>query len=140
MTKPPVNRCLKDKAFDHIDHALGRPTWPLRESYRNGFMTEFDSEYGRAFRASPHWEAGPVIPGGLTCFQVTAAGRAALEAHLKALGVHKRFTVTFAEQSTVVSAETPAKARYSRWLDLCDLLPDLTFGAFQRRSTVRRVA
>lgn len=137
---PPVNRCLKDKPFDHIDHALGRPTWPLRESYRNYFATEADSEYGRAFRASPHWEAGPVIPGGLTCFRVTPAGRAALEAHLNSLGVHKRFTVTFVGQSRVVSAETAAKARYSRWLDLCDVLPDMTFGAFQRRSTVRRAA
>ena len=137
---PPVNRCLKDKTFDHIDHALGRPTWPLRESYRNYFAANFDSEHGRAFRASPHWEAGPVIPGGLTCFRVTAAGRAALEEHLKSLGVHNRFTVTFADQARVVSAETAAKARYRRWLDLCDVLPDLTFGTFQRQSTVQRVA
>ena len=137
---PPVNRCLEDKDFDHIDHALGRPTWPLRESYRNYFATAADSEYGRAFSASPYWQAGIRIHGGLTCFRVTAAGRAALDEHLKALGVHNRFTVSFAGQSQVVSAATAAKARYSRWLDLCDVLPDMTFGMFQRRSTVRRVA
>ncbi len=137
---PPVSRCLEDKPLDHIDHALGRPTWPLRESYRNYFATAADSEYGRAFRASPHWEAGPVLPGGLTCFRVTPAGRSALDEHLKALGVHNRFAVTFAGQAHVVSAATAAKARYSRWLDLCDILPDLTFGTFQRRSSVRRMA
>lgn len=37
MKNPTVNRYLKDKAMDHIDHALGRPVDPLRESYRNHF-------------------------------------------------------------------------------------------------------
>lgn len=31
-----VNRYLKDKAMDHIDHALGRPVDPMDETYLEG--------------------------------------------------------------------------------------------------------
>ncbi|MCL8000024.1 hypothetical protein M8994_17445 [Brucella sp. 21LCYQ03] len=34
---PTVNRYLKVKALDLIDHGLGRPTFPLQETYRNYF-------------------------------------------------------------------------------------------------------
>lgn len=136
---PSVNRCLKDVSFDHIDHALGRPTWPMRESYRNYFATPADSDDARAFEASPHWQRGGTAPGGLTAYRVTPAGRVALERHLKALGTHNRFAVSFEGHERVVSAEAAGKARYSRWLDLVDCVPDLTFGEFQRRASVRAI-
>lgn len=139
VDNPPVNRCLQERHFDHIDHALGRPTWPLQQSYRNYFSTPADSDDGRAFEASPHWQRGGTSPGGLTTYRVTDAGRAALDEHLRALGVHNRFTVTFAGRSQVVCAATAAKARYIRWCNLVDVLPDLTFSSFLRLSTVAAV-
>lgn len=138
-SNPSVNRCLKDKALDHVDHALGRPTWPLRESYRNYFATGVNSEQGLAFDLSPWWERG-ILDGRLAYFHVTAAGRRALADHLKALGVDQVFIVSYGRDEHAVSARTPAKARYTRFLSISDVLPDLTFLEFLRRSTVRRAA
>lgn len=137
---PSVNRALKDRQFDHIDHALGRPTWPLLESYRNYFATDADSEHGRAFRASPHWERGGTAPGGLTFFRVTEAGRLALAEHIESLGTYRVFTVRFEGHNRQVVATTASKARYEYFSQISDCLPDVTFGDFLRTSRVQRAA
>lgn len=134
---PPVNRCLKDKAMDHIDHALGRPAWPLRESYRNYFATEADGPDGRSFAGSPYWERGGTSPGGLTSFYVTQAGREALAKHLSEIDADRVYLVTYEGFETIVPAASPAKARYNKWLDLRDVLPDLPFLDFSRDARVR---
>jgi len=86
-----VNRCLKDKKFDHIDHALGRPVDPTKESYRNYFSVKAKSPRASMMRASKHWrESRPLF--GSTTFFVTAAGREALKKHL-AKGASVRLAV-----------------------------------------------
>ncbi|MGO4169769.1 hypothetical protein, partial [Novosphingobium sp. YAF33] len=71
-------------------------------------------------------------------FSVTAEGRAALAAHLKAIGdKHRRWIVSYDGYQMEVVATTRGRARYSKWLSVSDVRPDLTFGDFQRNSTVR---
>jgi hypothetical protein len=140
---PSVNRYLKDKAMDRIDHALGRPADPLRETHRSYFAVGTDNDIAAAFRASPHWEEAP--PSGINedmrWFYVTDAGRKALAEHLKAIGDStRRFVVNYWEYSDVVAAETPAKARYRKFLDVSDTWSELTFAEFQRNSRVRLAA
>ena len=137
---PRVNRHLKDLSFDHIDHALGRPAWPMRESYRNYFAACADSNLARLFSSSPHWRAGPVGSDGLLFFQVTPAGRAALADYLRQLGADRVYVVTFGGHERNVPASTPAKARYAYWLEISDCLADMRFGDFIRRSRVRVAA
>ncbi len=55
VENPPVNRYFVDKHFDHIDHALGRPIYPLRETFRNHFATDANGGRATDFDASPHW-------------------------------------------------------------------------------------
>lgn len=136
---PKVNRCLKDQSFDHIDHALGRPAWPLKTSYRNYFATDAGGEEARSFAKSPLWRIGST-DGRLIFFHVTEAGRQALAAHLRELGADSVFLVTFNSWSSQVPAATPAKARYERYLFLRDIIPDLTFLEFLRRARVRKVS
>lgn len=137
---PTVNRYLKDKAMDRIDHALGRPADPMRETHRRYFAVGKDSDIAKGFRASPHWEEAP--PSGINedmrWFYVTDAGRMALRDHLKEINDRtRRYTVTYWEYSDIVAAETPAKARYSKFLDVSDAWSELTFAEFQRNSRVR---
>lgn len=136
---PSVNRCLNDKALDYIDHALGRPAWPLRESYRNYFAIQPNRDLAREFEASPHWKRDGRV-GRLICFRVTDEGRKALADHLAALRLDSVFVVTFEGHDRIVPAATPSKARYSHFLDVSDVVPDLTFGDFLCRSRVRRAA
>lgn len=135
---PPVNRSLKDKALDHIDHALGRPTWPLRESYRNYFATPINSRCGLAFDLSPHWQRGKTIQGDMVYFHVTQAGREALAAHLASIGADRVYAVSFdGHDERPVTALTRAKARYQRFLEIRDFLPDISFVEFVQRCHVR---
>ena len=53
-----VNRYLKDKAMDRIDHALGRPLNPLAETFRNHFAVEAEDTFAAEMRTSPHWDGG----------------------------------------------------------------------------------
>lgn len=136
---PYVNRYLKDKAMDHIDHALGRPIWPLRESYRNHFAVEAGSTLAKEFDASPFWRGGRSF-GEMTSYVVTDAGRKALADHLATLAEpHQAFIVSFGEFSRIVPAQTRAKAKYAYYLEVGDCL-NLTFGEFSKRTTVRRAA
>lgn len=132
-----VNRYLENKAMDHIDHALGRPVDPLGETYRNYFYVVGDTELRRYFAGSLHWQSQGVVTNG-EYFAVTDAGRRALAAHLKSIGdKHRRFVVSWQGYDMEVIAETPAKARYRKWLDISDTDDSLTFARFQRQSKVR---
>lgn len=137
-----VNRYLKDKAMDHIDHALGRPVDPLLEGYRNHFAVDADSKTAKAFDASPFWgRHGKAAPGGMAFYFVTEAGRKALKQHLKEIGdKHRLFDVTYQGHTQAVVAVSAAKAKYSLWLDISDCRPDVTFGQFARAASVHASA
>lgn len=140
MNNPTVNRYLTDKAMDHIDHALGRPVWPERESYRNYFATDVRSGTAAKFEASSHWELQSVTPDAMGFYSVTADGRAALAAYLADHDRHRPFVVTFNGISTIAPAKSAAKARYATFLDVRDVYCDLTFGDFARHTSVRVAA
>lgn len=136
---PRANRCLKDRAFDDIDHALGRPVFPLRETSRNYFATESGGAQDIEFARSPHWAFGRRI-GVVAYYWVTDAGRAALAEHLAEVGHEWRaFAVSYGGHARIVPARSAAQARYAYFLDVSDVLPDLTFGNFARGALVRRV-
>lgn len=130
-----VNRYLKDKAMDHIDHALGRPVDPTVESYRNRFATD-DPDM---FADDPHWRLIGET-NGMLFFAVTDAGRLALKAHLKAIGdKHREFTVHIKGYGDMLprAAKSHGAARYAAWLDFSDTRDDVSFGEFQKISSVR---
>lgn len=130
-----VNRYLKDKAMDHIDHALGRPVDPMGASYRNHFAA--GGSIAESMAQSEHWTEGKRI-GDLRCFSVSPAGRAALAAHLKAVGDKNRaYCIIFRGYESTVVAESHSKARYSYFLDIRDACPDLTFKDFSKDVLVR---
>lgn len=130
---PSVNRCLKDKAMDRIDHALGRPVDPMRPSYRNHFVTAAVAGF-----EPPFWEQASTFLNEQKCYLVTKAGRAALADYLRQSGSkHRLFHITFSGVEMGIAAETPAKARYQAWLRVNDCCPDLTFVNFSRQATVR---
>lgn len=138
MNNPSVNRYLQDKAMDHIDHALGRPVDPMRETYRNKFATS--GPEADAMSATTYWEEF-AQHGSMRFFGVTDAGRKALAEHLTAIGDKTRnYAVTFEGQTSYIAAESAAKARYSTWLEISDVFPDLTFKAFCRGVSARRAA
>ncbi|MDE3791731.1 hypothetical protein I7G86_13920 [Sinorhizobium meliloti] len=139
-SNPRVNRYLKDKAMDHIDHALGRPVDPLGETYRNHFATDAGGKQAQQFAASPNWERVGQRDD-MAFFAVTDIGRDALAAHLKQIGdKHRLYHVTYEGQTQAVVAVSAAKAKYSLWLDISDCFCDLTFGKFCRAATVRAAA
>lgn len=134
---PTVNRYLTDKAMDRLDHALGRPLDPLGKTYRCYFAVGKDSDLAAEFRASPHWEEGREVPGGLASFHPTQEGRQALADHLKATGdPHRGYLVSFEGHTTMVVAKSRSGARYSYFLRISDCLPDMTFGDFVERCAV----
>lgn len=132
-----VNRYLKDKDMDLIDHALGRPADPMAETYRNYFAIDTASDIARQFRESPNWREGQSMED-MAYFFVTLIGRSALRDHLKAIGdKHRYFTVTYAgEALSPVISTSHSKAKYAKWLVFSDLC-DMPFGEFCRRATVR---
>ena len=134
---PSVNRYLKDKWIDNIDHALGRPVWPQRESHRNFFSTAAGGALAKEFESSPLWELRNVEQR-MAWFSVTAAGRDALDRYLKSEGEqHRAYVVDFESYRTVVVGKSHANARYSYFLLISDCRPDLSFGDFARRCRVR---
>lgn len=138
MSNPTVNRSLKDKEMDRIDHALGRPVDPMRESFRNYFATDESSSFARQFDASPFWEKGKVAPGGMAYFHVSEAGRAALVTHLKKIGdKHRLFSVSYYGYTDTVVGTSAGNAKYQKWLSVSDAWSDLTFAKFARDAKVR---
>jgi hypothetical protein len=128
--QPTVNRYLKDKAMDHIDHALGRPLDPMGQTYRNYFVVQTETDLAHQFRENPHWHEGGK-DGTMSYFTVTQEGRAALHDHLKIIGDPNRgFAVTFRGQTFTVVARSKSAARYDAYLRVSDCDHGLTFGAF----------
>lgn len=80
MTQKSINRSLKDKMLDHVDHALGRPENPLVETYRNHYSAS--AVEADAFRDSRYWEEVTVGNEQYPVFVVTETGRKALASYL----------------------------------------------------------
>ncbi|MBJ6722398.1 hypothetical protein I2750_19550 [Bacillus sp. PR5] len=135
---PKVNRYLKDKVIDLIDHALGRPTFPLAETYRNHFATDADSNLAKEFSKSLHWRKTGQN-GDMAFFAVTELGRHALADHLKQLPDNKIFVVSYWEWTKIVTAKSRAAARYDVFLEVSDC-GDISFGEFLKVSSVRAYA
>lgn len=133
---PPVNRYLKDKELDQVDHALGRPVWPLRESYRNHYATEAGGEIAIAFDQSAHWKRGGTH-GRMAFYHVTQEGRAALAEHLTFIPSAKAFVVRYQRHESIIPAATAAKARYAYFRLIREVCPDLTFVEFATDARVR---
>jgi hypothetical protein len=112
---PSINRGLKDQSFNQIDHALGRPLYPLRETNRNFFGTS-DDTLAASFIESGHWnDHGTRFEERV--FSVNADGRAALAAHLKEIkDPHRGFFVSFdlngARHEDFVVAKSAAAAKW----------------------------
>lgn len=131
-----VNRVLKDKFMNRIDHALGRPVNPLAATYREYFAAGKDSQIAADMAASPHWEAG-AVKGDLHWFYVSRAGREALHAHLRAIGdQHRVYAVIWDGIEMQCVATSSSKARYKKWIELSDSY-DISFREFCRTARVR---
>lgn len=136
-TNPSVNRCLDDKAMDRIDHALGRPVWPLRETYRNHFATDATGTLAVDFAFSCHWERLGQS-GDMAFFAVSEAGRKALSAYLVEIGdQYRAFVVSYEGYEQIVPARSRSAARYAQYLTISDCFSDLTFAEFIGASSVR---
>lgn len=135
MARASVNRYLKDKIMDHIDHALGRPVDPMVESYRNRFATDADPE----FEESPYWKRF-AADGDMVFYGVTQEGRRALKSHLETIGdKHRSYRVSVEgyDGSELMAAKSHGEARYLAWIDFSDWNHDCTFGDFMKMSSVR---
>lgn len=132
-----VNRSLKNKTMNRIDHALGHPIDPMAETYRNYFATNADCEDARAFRASPYWSEYR-ISDNMAGFQVTQAGREALRDHLKEIEDPWRlYVVSYDGYEMNQVGTSPGNAKYRKWCDISDALSDLTFVEFCKTARVR---
>lgn len=136
---PRVNRYLKDKAFDHMDHALGRHFDPAGETFRNYFATEAGGVLAQQFDASPWWALSGVRHD-MAYYHVTDAGIAALKEHLAENAPIKAFVVSFNGYSETVTAKTASAAKYDYWVCVSDVYCDLKFIEFARQARVRRAA
>lgn len=104
-----------------LQHSLGYDRFGRGTDYRNRFVTGEGSidhpicmqavEQGLMVR-----HAGNALTGDMDLFMVTDAGRAYIRQH-----------------SPKVDRKQRNRDRYSRFLDLSDVIPDLTFGDFLRR-------
>lgn len=126
-----VNRYLKNKDMDHIDHALGRPVDPINGGHRNYFysMVEGDERF-----PPPYWQ-----DRGKGYYSVTHEGREALSDHLREISdKHRLYIVSYKDTDmTPIAATSRSRARYRKWLDVSDLDDGLTFAHFLRKSKVR---
>lgn len=132
MTNPSVNRSLKDKAMDYIDHALGRPADPMGESYRNYFSIGKASEIAVQMRASGHWTEYSGYSDRDATFCVNKTGRKALARHLKEIGdPNRHFKVSIklgghSSQDMDIVATTHSQARWRAFVALRDCY-EMTF-------------
>ena len=132
-----VNRSLKDKHFDWIDHALGRPVNPLRPSYRNYFAANAQGDIADHMATSPHWHENKSITCGQRIFNVTNAGRRALADHLKTIGdQHRLFTVEWDGMEMKQVAKSHSNALYLKWLSVSDSY-DISFIDFASTARAR---
>lgn len=128
-----VNRYLKNKAMDNIDHALGRPVDPMVATYRNHFAAHV-CEAGK-FR-EPQW-VETHRDFDLVFFQVTPAGRRTLRDYLRSIGDTTRLFIVryMGSDMSPVPAKSHSAARYAAWLSWDT--NELTFGQFIKHSNVR---
>lgn len=136
---PKVNRSLADKAFDHMDHALGRPAFPLRPGHRNYFATGLGSHAALEFEHSPYWDKLG-RRDDMVYYAVNDAGRQALVDHLAKVDRHRAFEVTWDHHSQTIVALTASKAKYDYYLHVREVCPDISFIDFSRAARVRRAA
>lgn len=130
-----VNRSLKDRSMDQIDHALGRPLYPLAETYRNFYAT--DGSLADEMAASLYWAEGTRWRD-MRRFAVTDEGRKALAAHLREIGdPYRAYLVIFDGHERPVVAAGASKARYDYFLTLREVIPDLKFKDYCKRASVR---
>lgn len=128
-----VNRYLKDKGMDRIDHALGRPVDPITGGYRNYFCA---NEGEDDLFPAPHWQETNRAYD-MVYYAVTRAGRVALARHLKDIGDKTRlYQITFyGEEMSPVAAKSHSQAKYKKWLEWDT--SDLTFAEFLKGARVR---
>lgn len=139
MTENPrVNRYLKDKAFDRMDHALGRYFDPAGETHRNYFAVNSHSKLTAELEASSWWELNGVRDG-MAYFHVTEEGIGALKEYLAEHAPISAFVVSFNGYSSSVTAKSASAAKYDYWLDVRDIYSDLTFIEFCRSARVRKL-
>lgn len=135
---PTVNRYLTTMILDDIDHALGRPTFPLKATYRNYYAIFFNSPYRWFFACSDFWQFDG-LSGDMAFYSVTDLGRQALADHLKQLPDNKIFVVSYWEWSKIVTAKSRSSARYDCFRDVSDC-SDISFREFLKVSSVRAYA
>jgi hypothetical protein len=141
---PTVNRYLKNKAMDHIDHALGRPIDPMQKSHRNYFAIGAKSDLAEQFSASPNWKKARQLDD-MAYFMVTEAGRKALADHLKEIkDPHRAYQVTMNSAvghlrgglSMIVVAKSNGGAKYLAYLRASDC-NDMKFRDFLKGVSAR---
>lgn len=139
-SNPTVNRYLKDKAFDNIDHALGRPVDPMAETYRNHYACEKGGVKAAAFKKSRYWRLTSST-GNMSFYSVTDAGRMALGAHLKEIGDQwGRYSVTWNDETCIIAAISEDDAKKRAYDTASEFFSDLTFRQFGREVSVSRAA
>ncbi len=136
MQNVSVNRSLPDKAMDRIDHALGRPAFPLGKTYRNYYAANSADTEG--FVDSPNWVLGQ--KGNVLSFwHVTKDGIEALVEYLKATpGLPKLYEISYRGYPMIIPAKSLAQARYLRYLELRDAY-DIPFIEYVRDAHGRRI-
>jgi hypothetical protein len=107
----------------------------MSETYRNHYAV--DGPLADEMAISPFWDEGARYSGGLRNFYVNRAGCEALASHLREIGdPHRAFVVTYAGYSNTVIATSRDKAKYARYIEISDVMPDLEFVDFCRRVSV----
>jgi hypothetical protein len=135
-----INRSLKDKMFDRIDHALGRPVDPVSKTYRNFFSTDPNSEIGRMLEASGYWDLSYGLDGTVAGFCVNSFGREALKQHLSEVGdKHREYEIFLddrklgvnpSDEPMAVIAESASKAKAAAYREFSDIFSEVTFKEF----------
>jgi len=109
------------KLLHILQHSLGVDQFGRGNQYRNHFVTGEDStDHPTCMEATDGGlmtrHAGNTLTGDMDLFRITEAG--------------KRYV---AVNSPKPDRKQKNRDRYSRFLDLSDVMPDLTFGDFLRR-------
>lgn len=136
-----INRALDDPHMDDLDHALGRPAFPMLDGSRNHFAVDQGSPTAVDMMANPHW-AHLGTRFGMDYFGVTPEGRAALERYLDETGQRygapnlRPYKVTYAGHESTVIASSPSRAKYQYFCQVSDLV-SARFFEFARQLKVR---
>jgi hypothetical protein len=122
-----INRALGDRHMDDLDHALGRPAFPMLDGSRNHFAVDQSSPAAVAMLESPCW-AHSGARFGMDYFSVTPEGRAALDRYLDHSGLRygapnlRPYKVTYAGHERTVIASSPSRAKYQYFCQVSDLI------------------